>query len=343
MPRTLHKTFEICKDAIERLQLDLDGFDVLTELGTNQFAFLPILTSLAGANSVTAFVKDTKYGKADDVEARFQRLVDEVGFRQNILIRKNVLLESDIAKADIVTNSFMLRPLDAEFVAKMAPNTSVISLMYEAWEFRSLDIDLAACEARGVRVCGVSEGNEKLPIFDFCGPMLAKMVFQAGYEIMQNRIVILSNDDFGKVAEATFLALGAEKVILTNDLMLVREDLASADFLLLADYQLSGPVFSQGGAAPLFYLNECNPDLGIVHLFGDITEEDVAILGSRIFPGSPGQAHTMTRTLSFCGEIPVVWLQAAGLKAAQEVLQNIPHQFSQLINDLRVNPVRFKS
>ena len=329
MPRTLYKKFEVCEDAIERLQLDLDGFDVLTELGTNQFAFLPILASLAGANSVTAFVKDTKYGKADDVEDSFQRLVDEVGFRHNILVRKNKLPESDIAKADIVTNSFMLRPLDAGFVAKLERNKSVISLMYEAWEFRSSDIDLAACEARGVRVCGVSEGNEQLPIFDFCGPMLAKLVFQAGYEIMQNRIVILSNDNFGKVAETTFLALGAEKVILTNDLMLVRNDLASADFLLLADYHLSGPAFSQDGAAPLLYLNECNPNLGIVHLFGDITEEDVAMLSGRIFPESPGQAHTMTRTLSFCGEIPVAWLHAAGLKAAQEVLQNSSRQFSQ--------------
>lgn len=331
MARVLNKKFEICKDAVARLQLDLRGADVLTELGTNQFAFLPILATLAGANSVTAFVKDTKYGIADEVEADFHQLVDEIGFCHNIVLRKNMLPDSDIAKADIITNSFMLRPFDAEFIEKLTMNKSVISLMYEAWEFRSADIDLGACKARGIRVCGVSESNKQLPIFDFCGPMLAKLAFQAGYEIMQNRIVILSGDQFGEVAKETFLRLGAAKVTLTSDLKSVRDELASSDFLLLADYHASGSVFGQDGVAPLGYLNECNPDLGIVHLFGEISEQDVTVLNGRIFPNASGQAHTMTRTLSFCGEIPVIWLQAAGLKAAQEIFKNGTRQFSQPI------------
>ena len=253
----------------------------------------------------------------------------ETGLGHEIKIRKNNLQLTDISIANIVTNSYMLRPLNRDFISKMRPFNSVITLMYEAWEMRYADIDINACDQLGIKVCGVSETTKMLPIFDFCGPMIAKLVFDAGFEIMSNNIVIFSNDSFGKVAKKTFKALGAASVTLTNDLFAIPNVLEKADFLLLADYKTVKPLLETSGCAPINFLNKYNPELNIIHLFGEISEHEVKLLKGRIFPETSGLANMMTYNLSSCGEIPVFWLQVAGLKAAQEVLEGGPIIFSQ--------------
>ena len=331
MPRTDQKKIDLCKSAVERVNLDLSDINVLTELGTNQFAFLPILASMANAGHVTAFVRDTKYGSADIVEEKFNKFVEKTNFSHKINIKKNNLNELDVSRFDIITNSYMLRPFNQDLIFRLKPLKTVITLMYEAWEFRETDIDLIACEKNQTKVCGVLEGSDLLPIFDFCGPMIAKTVFQAGFEIMKNRIIILSGDAFGEVAKKTFQALGAEHITLTNNIFLHKEELAKADFLLLADYNTVGPIFGESGSAPLDYLNKYNPHLNIIHLYGEIYDEDIQKLKGRIFPQTSGMANVMSRNLAFCGEIPVFWLQAASLKAAQETLQGGVAHFSQQI------------
>ena len=69
-----------------------------------------------------------------------------------------------VAQADIITNSGHVRPIDAEMIGWMKP-TAVIPLMYEAWEFRDADLDLAACQRRGIVVAGT---NERHPAISTC-------------------------------------------------------------------------------------------------------------------------------------------------------------------------------
>lgn len=217
-------------------------------------------------------------------------------------------------------------------MSKLRPGRSVITLMFEAWEFRNDDIDIAAADELGVRICGVSEADREMPIFEFCGPMIAKLAFQAGFEILQNRIVIFSDDNFGAVAKRTFERLGASDIILTCDLGSIPEKLEKADFLLLANYGFKGPILGSMSPASIEYLNRINPNLSILHLFGDISDEYIQKVGRRIFPMAAGRSQVMTRTLAFVGSKPVFWLQAAGLKAAQEVLRNETVRFSQPVN-----------
>ena len=101
---------------------------------------------------------------------------------------------------------------------------------------------------------------------------------------------------------------------------------------MLADYNQTGPIFGPKSTASLDYLNECNPNLGIIQLFGEIREHDVSLLKERLYPSTQGSAQVMQRNLSYCGDTPVFWLQTAGLKAAEEILSGSAQQFSQTIS-----------
>ncbi len=48
-----------------------------------------------------------------------------------------------LAGADVVTNSGHLRPIDRSIISKL-PQHCVLALMFETWEFRTSDIDVAA-------------------------------------------------------------------------------------------------------------------------------------------------------------------------------------------------------
>jgi maltose-binding protein MalE len=103
--------------------------------------------------------------------------------------------------------------------------------MYEKWELRQADIDIEFCKQKGIKVAGTWENYPALKIFDYCEQLIVKMVFEAGYEIAQNNILVWSNDHFGKLAQKGFLANGAssvKKVFAASD---VYSNAAKVDFV----------------------------------------------------------------------------------------------------------------
>jgi hypothetical protein len=68
-----------------------------------------------------------------------------------------------------------VRPIDAELVSHVKTG-AVVSYMREAWEYGPEDVDLAACPARNIPVMGTFEKYNDLGIFDFCGPLAAKIL-----------------------------------------------------------------------------------------------------------------------------------------------------------------------
>jgi hypothetical protein len=49
--------------------------------------------------------------------------------------------------------------------------TAVIPLMFEAWEFRPSDLELAAAQQRGILVAGTNERHPDVDVFSFLGIM----------------------------------------------------------------------------------------------------------------------------------------------------------------------------
>src|SRR5688572_485254 len=101
------------EDAVSRLNLDLEGKVVLTEAATGAYIVTPVIAALAGAE-VYAFTKDTRYRSVEEVKKQTHALAAMFGDRDLNLTIIDKLTPEIIGKADIITNSGHLRPLNSE-------------------------------------------------------------------------------------------------------------------------------------------------------------------------------------------------------------------------------------
>jgi hypothetical protein len=183
------------EEALKRLELNLKDKVVLTEAATGAYIVTPILAALAGAE-VYAFTKSTAYGSADEVKNKTFELFnqfDSISGKLNIITE---LTPEIISKADIITNSGHLRPLNMELLQHIKKG-SIISLMYEAWELRSKDLDLVYCREKNIKIAAVNERHEAVDVFNYLGDMALKMIFDAGICPYKNNFILYCNNDFG--------------------------------------------------------------------------------------------------------------------------------------------------
>ena len=181
-------------EAVARLKLDLKGKVVLTEAATGAYAVTPIIAALAGAE-VYAFTKKTKYGTVEEVRRLTTELCNQ--FEEELAVTViDTLTPEIIAKADIITNSGHLRPLD-ESKLKFAKKGVVIPLMFEAWEWREGDLDLEFSKKNNILVGATNERHPDVDVFNYLGDMALKMIFDAGLCSYNNSFILLCNNDFG--------------------------------------------------------------------------------------------------------------------------------------------------
>ena len=192
---------ELIQKVSAKLQLDLSGKVVLTEVGTGAFGYIGLIAALSNAKKVICWTKDSEYGKASDNIKWIQNKIIEwdisdVPFEFSILEKPT----RHIKEADIITNSGFTRPFNQCFINEMNDN-AVISLMMEAWEFRESDIDLDYAHQKNVKVGGTWENHPSLKIFDQCGPLAAKLIKDSGFKLNMNKVLIISSDHFGSITK----------------------------------------------------------------------------------------------------------------------------------------------
>ena len=183
------------EEAVSRLNLDLSGKVVLTEAATGAYIVTPVIAALAGAE-VYAFTRDTRYGSVDDVRKQTNDLLEQFGERNLSISILDKLTPEVIAKADIITNSGHLRPLNSEKL-QHAKNTVVIPLMYEGWEWRDADLDIDYCKAKEIVIGATNERHPDVDVFNYLGDMAVKQIFDAGLCPYKNKFVLICNNDFG--------------------------------------------------------------------------------------------------------------------------------------------------
>ena len=307
------------KQKITELELNLEGFEVLTEIGSGLYGYMPIIPLMAGAERVMAWTRDSKFGKGDDLISECQKRISVLEGSKSIEFHKGYFNEEHLACADLITNSGFLRPLD-ESKLKFVKDSTVVPLMFEAWEARAEDIDLKYCKSRGIKVSGTNESHKSLNVFQQVGHLAAKMVFEAGYEIYDNKIAIWSDDDFGQVIKDTFRSLGADELTVTTDFEKLVGLIPSLDFLFISDYDeirsYDDPTFFDLGL-----LRELNDHFGIVHLLGKIDSIALKKKGFNIYPPEKGVAKYMSRTLSHLGINPFFSLMVGGFKVGENLLK----------------------
>ncbi len=304
----------LMRAAVERCELDLTGFTVLTEAASGAYASTAVIAALAGAARVLAVVKDTAHGSSAAVRAEVEGLAALAGCGARVRVHQGNPATL-AAAADLVTNSGHVRPLDARLIARL-PAGAVVALMYETWEFRPSDVDLAACAARGVPVIGVNERHPSVDVFSFLGPLAVHQLHRAGIAVYGSRIAILCDNPFAAYIERGLRGLQAEVALASRP-----EDLPPGpwDAVLVALRPRGVPVIDAAGAARL---RERAPGAVLVRYWGDLDDDAVHRAGLPLWPPTPPRPGHMAVLLSAIGPDPILRLQAGGLRAAEWVLRH---------------------
>ncbi len=324
----MNRAIKIIDEVRDKLKVDLSGYTVLTEIGSNNYIFTPIIASLCGAKKVYALAKDNSYGAANDIILKAQAYTESLGIN-NIEFFENTVPLSIYESIDILTNSGNLRPINKQIIDLLKP-TAVIPLMFEAWEIRDEDINVSYCKERNIKVAGTWENHPDIKVFDYCGMLGVKMALEAGLEITGNKIIVWSNDHFGEVISSKFLKEQAS-VIQTTSVKEVYDNLKDTDLVFIADYDEQKSYFGEDAIFDTRKIKELNPSVVFVHLYGDVDTDFCKKNEINISPKFQGYPMRMTHTLGYVGLLPILKLQVAGLKVAQEMLTNTSSSLTQLL------------
>ncbi len=303
------------RSAIGRCQLDLSGFVVFTEAASGAYIVTPVLAALAGATRVYALTRTTRHGTLEQISSATTQLAELAGVssRIQILSERSALA---LSEADIVTNSGHVRPLDAGTISCLK-TSAVVPLMYERWEFRDGDVDLAACKARGIRVTGTNERHPGVDVFSFLGPMAVKLLMDAGCSVYTSRILMLCDNDFAAYMAAGLTAVGADLVRVKSatdaniqgefDAVLVSRTPGSTGALSSEEMQAIAQRWP--GAIVAVY-------------WGDVDRRELQAAGLSFWPrDAPVKGH-MGILPSDIGPEAIVRLQSGSLKAAEALLRH---------------------
>lgn len=306
------REYRLIREAIKSFELNLNGYTVLTEAATGNYVWTPIIAALAGAK-VFAFSKDSRYGTFSKVKDKTEQHARELGVFEKIHVIDQLDKEV-IHPADIITNTGFLRPLNKEKL-QYCKETVVIPLMYEAWEFRESDIDLAYCKQKKIPVFGTNESDPRLLTISYLGAVAKKALFLKGIEVFKSKIAVLG---YGHFAEAIFnsLKLEADLVEMWNKPGEVKH-LDQLDAIVIADHQTDTLYLGKNGILSPEKIREENPDLIIIHVSGNVDEVGLEKYGLNVFPEKIAPPKWMSLTTDFAGPKPVIDLHTAGLKVGE--------------------------
>jgi hypothetical protein len=312
------RLISLMRTAIDRCGLDLSGNVILTEAASGAYIVTPVMAAMAGADHVYALTHSTRYGTVEEITNQTLQLADQakVGNRLDVITQKS---REIVSRADIITNSGHVRPLDATMIGWMKP-TAVITLMYEAWEFRPGDIDLAACRDRGIRVGGTNERHPAVDVFSFLGIMAIKMLADAGISVYASSILLLCDNPFSSFIERSLVGVGAR--VQTCQSLPVPTESGLYDAILVALRPRSEPVLSAEHAITI----ATNwPDTVVAQFWGDLDRRALLAAGVPVWPLQPPPPGHMGILPSEIGPDPTIRLQVGGLKAG-EVLSRYSSQ-----------------
>jgi len=239
-----------------------------------------------------------------------------------------------VAQADIITNSGHVRPIDRDMIGWMKPS-AVVSLMYEAWEFRPGDVDLDACRERQIRVGATDERHPDVDVFSFLAPMAVKLLLDAHVAVYRSSILLLCDNPF-----SGFILRGLIRAGATVD---VADSVATAprqqryDAIVVALHPRDVPVVSAADAR----LISCNwPGAVVAQFWGDIDRAALDDLHVPLWPEKAPAAGHMGILPSAIGPEPVIRLQAGGLKVGELLsagsARNAAHDCLQLMDGIGV-------
>ncbi len=311
----------IIEDAIKRLELNLCGINVLTELASGNFIVTPIIAALSGADRVYLVCKDSRYGSVSELLIYLYEFADYCQISKDVF--QLVDSKESVAKhVHLVTNSGFVRPIDSAFIGKL-PDDAAISLMFESWEFRKEDLDLASCIMHNVPVLGVNERNENLRIFRYVGMSVLKLLLEEDIEVFKGRFLLLSSGDYLKEIKTVLENNDAEVVCIDSMNPITKELEVEGvyDALIVAEQQNSDCLISENsGYINKRVLRRCEK---VIHIAGVLDDEYLRKQEILKYPSREIGYGYMTVTTDYVGVRPVIELNTGGLKVGQLLVEGM--------------------
>lgn len=348
MNRNLRIIFEKIKRQNELLELNLKDKIVITEAATGPYFVTPFIAAEAGAD-VTAYVKDSKYGKGVDVILLNEKIKLEYGSGCNINFTDK-LDEKILMKADVITNSGHLRPI-GEGILGNVKSECVIPLMYEAWEYREADLDINYCKEKKIKVGATNERHSCIEVFKYLGDMAIKLILDSGLSLYKNKFVLICNSDFGPYIANTLIKV-CESVGVIDDParrdqyaggidhlgnfpeIKITDKYRNADGIIFTAYPFDNSWIGKSDSEIKIsgILNEFkNPY--ILRFAGDVDTETLRANDIPFYPEEVKSGH-MGILPSDIGFDPVIRLQTGGLKAAQLMLEGKTDYRNELLAEM---------
>lgn len=327
----MHKLIRISNE----LALDLAGKVVITEAASGPYAATAVYAALAGAD-VHAFVKDSRFGSVAEVKEQVLALASPLNCANRIQFYESKdLLPWSIA--DVVTNSGSLRPIADEYLLQ-CPNSCVLSLMFEDWEYREQDFSLTTCKQKNIRVVGVNERHPQVDVFGYLGDMVIRLIQDAGKTPYRNAFIVVGNNDFvpymlkpltasaarvGVFAPSNYKSsidhLGAQYLGESENFH-VQPEWESAEAVIYTGAPFTHVRWHETDSLHVSELSKLNNPL-LLRFAGDIDEQNLTAHNIAYYPRAVASGH-MGIIPSQIGWDPILRLQAGGLKVAELAHKN---------------------
>jgi len=310
--------------ARETLKLDATDLNFLCEAGSGNYRFAPIQAALAGACKVYAVTKSSSYGKACDIQEDVAEWACRFKVRERIQFIK-LLSPEIVSDCDVVCNSGHVRPITAEIIGWMK-TTAVIPLMWETWELRPDELDLEACRRRGILVMGTDEHHPALNLFRSNFFLMAKLLFDCGYDVYKDNILLCGSGHIGVSIVPYLLATGcrfswmaqAHKVAEEYHRYIVSpveatKQIKAFDALVIGELGHGTNYLSHGGLLDPTVLAKRNPRLQVIHIAGGANEKQIVEAGLSLYPRPLAPDGYMTVSPDYLGPRTTIELVTAGL------------------------------
>lgn len=317
------RCLRLIRNAITTFALDLSGLVVLTEAATGYYILTPMIAALAGANHVYALTRDSRYGTAKVVGEKTMALADRWGIGDRIEIVSS-REDERIGLADIVTNLGFVRPLNKAFLKRLK-HTTVIPLMFETWEYRSEDVDLAECRRLNIPLLGTNEHHPNLRIFGYIGPVALKILFRLGIEVFRSSVVVIGSGEFAAETLKTLHATGAEVTLLSPQVKgalnsgKACQAFRQADSVVVVEHHDRGMLIGSYGEIDTEELYALNPGLTVAHICGGVDRVALEAVGLRCYPEKLAPTGYMSVATDYVGPRPMIDLHTAGLKVGERL------------------------
>jgi len=300
------------KYSIEKFNLNLKDRVILTEGATGDYISTPIIADLAGAERVYAFERESSYGTFKDIEEGFKPYFK---YNPDSNIRLIKSLDEIDNKIDIVTNVGLLRPIDKKLF-NILDSSSVITLMYEPWEFREEDIDLELALKKGIKVYGTNESDSRLKTMDYIGYTALYHLLDLKITPLSNKkILIVGNREFTEPIER-ILKLNGYRVKTINDYKERFIDYNKGLAIIVAEHKNPKMVIGEKGA--FIDKNLLKRENYIIHISGSVDFKDVKF---RYRPKNPKPFGYMSYRTDYIDSQAVIDLHTAGLLVGVGMLE----------------------